>query len=776
MKKPWYIKVVAAVLSCSLLITCAGVDTALAAALEKADAEESYEDTESPEAEPEESEEDLETDDAATDNISDPEPVDEEPSGTDLPADQASEDEYRPRVKDIALPPSSERIIYVEHKGSESDAIAELPGTWEVVLEDGSTENAGISWECVDDFYDDSYTSFVFRGRIDDEDVSWEQDDEDPVMEIYFADAAKAQDNGTTAGRLSPNTLMTGLGDEQGTAGYTESFLNAYGSDADNVISADLSYSASGSVLSSTAYNVFKGISPTPDNYLYNTLNADEKRFYNNIDSVVAQHLYYGKEMSVWGSDSWPVSDFIPSGGLGYDGMLKVFEIYYYDNPQAFFITKYYFTAGGTGQDLSMALTFLPDADTPKKIKSKAEKIAKNISTLSKTVNKQSNEYEKAKKAQSLLCKRISVDPDMNFNDKDWKNWTVGSYRYNQSLISVFYGSDKKSQSGGYAKAYTALLRLAGIGAFDISSDITNGYQYMQHEWNKVRLYGEWFCVDPIADDTDALSGAACTYNYFMKSDDTIKKNEGYTWASLWTKVAPKSSRNFDSKKIKKYSIKYHLSGGTNSIYNMSAYTAKAGTITLHSPKRAGYEFKGWYTDDGYHDKITKIKGSEKKNYDLYAKWSVVKYKITYHNIKKTDKNPNKNRKEYTVSTQTIKLKDAKRTGYRFKGWYTSSSFAPKSKITQIKKGSTGNKKLYAKWEAINYKITYRLAGDVVNTGNPATYTIATKTIKLKAPTRAGYVFGGWYTNKSLAGKYKITKIKGKDQKNYILYAKWTKK
>ena len=47
--------------------------------------------------------------------------------------------------------------------------------------------------------------------------------------------------------------------------------------------------------------------------------------------------------------------------------------------------------------------------------------------------------------------------------------------------------------------------------------------------------------------------------------------------------------------------------------------------------------------------------------------------------------------------TKTFKLPTPKRTGYTFRGWSTSASKF--KKVTQIKKGTTGNKTFYAWWK-----------------------------------------------------------------------------
>lgn len=154
-------------------------------------------------------------------------------------------------------------------------------------------------------------------------------------------------------------------------------------------------------------------------------------------------------------------------------------------------------------------------------------------------------------------------------------------------------------------------------------------------------------------------------------------------------------------------------------------------------------------------------------NMQTSAKTSKTKnYKVTYKLNK--GKNNKKNPKKYK-STKTIKLYSPKRTGYTFKGWYSDKKY--KTRVKKIKKGKKGNIKLYAKWTAKSYKITYKLNGGSNNALNIKKYTYA-KTVTFYNPTRAGYVFKGWYIDSDFTKN--ITKIqKGTTTGAITLYAKW---
>ena len=76
------------------------------------------------------------------------------------------------------------------------------------------------------------------------------------------------------------------------------------------------------------------------------------------------------------------------------------------------------------------------------------------------------------------------------------------------------------------------------------------------------------------------------------------------------------------------------------------------------------------------------------------AQKSKTKYKITY--VLDHGKNNAKNPSTYTSGNRTIKLKNPTRKGYKFMGWYSSSSY--KTKVSGIPARAKGNKKFYAKW------------------------------------------------------------------------------
>lgn len=162
------------------------------------------------------------------------------------------------------------------------------------------------------------------------------------------------------------------------------------------------------------------------------------------------------------------------------------------------------------------------------------------------------------------------------------------------------------------------------------------------------------------------VAGASTKLSFTAKYTDTVKR--------VRIAFAPNGGR---------------VSSGSKTVICGKTYGA------LPTPTRRGYTFAGWYTAKSGGSRI----GSSSvvrttRNQTLYARWKLVKYKIQYRLGKGT--NSRSNPAGYTVRSRTIVLKNPVRKGYTFKGWYSDPKF--KKKVTKIASGSTGSRKLYARW------------------------------------------------------------------------------
>ena len=72
---------------------------------------------------------------------------------------------------------------------------------------------------------------------------------------------------------------------------------------------------------------------------------------------------------------------------------------------------------------------------------------------------------------------------------------------------------------------------------------------------------------------------------------------------------------------------------------------------------------------------------------------------------------------------------------------------------------------------ANTFPINYVMNGGTNPVGAPTTYTVS-GSVDLPTPTRAGYVFAGWYTNEKFSGKA-VTAVPAEAPQGFTVYAKW---
>ena len=190
-------------------------------------------------------------------------------------------------------------------------------------------------------------------------------------------------------------------------------------------------------------------------------------------------------------------------------------------------------------------------------------------------------------------------------------------------------------------------------------------------------------------------------------------------------------------------------------------------------PTRIGHEFTGWYTvkESDKQTDATKYDWTQPldSSQTLYAGWKVKSYKLTFNSDGGTPNFPE----------QTVEYRDAAtdpgtptRTGYTFLGWFyndTQWDFADQNSLPGM---PAEDVTLTAKWKANEYTATfdYNYAG-APTAGTATIQHDGTVTAPNPDPTRAGYQFAGWFTDKEGTTAYEwATKVTG----DVTLYAKWT--
>ena len=204
------------------------------------------------------------------------------------------------------------------------------------------------------------------------------------------------------------------------------------------------------------------------------------------------------------------------------------------------------------------------------------------------------------------------------------------------------------------------------------------------------------------------------------------------------------------------FAVTYENDGSYSDKTNAATYSVKALPIALVNPTKVGYTFAGWYLNDV---KVTEIPAGSTGDIKLVAKWDEVSYNINYQ--LDGGVNNETNPANYTV-LENVTLAEATKAGYTFLGWYINNEL-----VTEIPVGTIGDVEVVAKWEAVNYNISYNLDGGVNNDVNPSTFTIEDK-VELASPTKVGYAFLGWYLNGEL-----VTEIAKGTTGDVEVIAKW---
>ena len=284
---------------------------------------------------------------------------------------------------------------------------------------------------------------------------------------------------------------------------------------------------------------------------------------------------------------------------------------------------------------------------------------------------------------------------------------------------------------------------------------------------------GDWYSMTLIEATT------AWQYSYLFEDEvpygETVNIRVG---ARKSANAIPIYSRTVALHVPSLYNVYFMRGDGTNSqIDVIEAFENDMAVIPAFSASdvsRRGYWFLGWSEKNDASSaqfKAGDTFGPVTGNVYFYAVWKPRTYKVTY----KLDggKNNAANPSQYTVESDSVYLKPPTKAGYRFDGWYTDAALTKKS--SGIAANSIGDRTFYAKFTKLaDVKLSFSRNG---GTGNaPAAQTVpygTTVTIPKIYPTREGYYYLGWSTNKNATA----AQYKGGDKitvtENTVLHAVW---
>ena len=311
---------------------------------------------------------------------------------------------------------------------------------------------------------------------------------------------------------------------------------------------------------------------------------------------------------------------------------------------------------------------------------------------------------------------------------------------------------------------------------------------------------------------TNGSSSVTATYGSVMPSISVPTKT-GYTFQGYYTSTNGggtkyynsngTSARNYDIANSTifyaywtpiSYSINFDI--GNNGSWPSSSPTNNTQydtALNVPNPKSpTGYTFSGWTASGSNFNSTTARIGTSTNNCN--TTWNgTTKTKNTYFkNLSSTNSGKVTMTANYTANSYTVRfnpnggtvsqttksvtydstygtLPTPTRTGYKFTGWTLNGTTI--SSTTKVQTAS--NHTLIAQWEANEYTVTFDPNGQG-GTVSPTTKTVTYDSTygDLPTPTRAGYIFIGWYTSDN-GGSHVLSNTTVKTANNHLLYAHW---
>ena len=181
------------------------------------------------------------------------------------------------------------------------------------------------------------------------------------------------------------------------------------------------------------------------------------------------------------------------------------------------------------------------------------------------------------------------------------------------------------------------------------------------------------------------------------------------------------------------------------------------------APSKENHTFAGWYNGDEKFDFDADTTNAPNV-LNLVAKWDINKYTVQFVSDHGSFKDQTI-KHGGTITTDKLTIPEVE--GYTFDGWYADDTYSTKFDFTQP---ITGDTKVYAKWTAKDYEVSFITEhGDAPTSQNVKYNGTANDPGKL---SEDGYTFGGWYTDETYKTKFDFSTAITGDTK---VYAKWEK-
>ena len=302
--------------------------------------------------------------------------------------------------------------------------------------------------------------------------------------------------------------------------------------------------------------------------------------------------------------------------------------------------------------------------------------------------------------------------------------------------------------------------------------DCTAAYDFDKEVTEDITLYAKWVQTVTVTYHVGSYGTAPASQTVdagkkFTRPADPVDSraifqgwytDENYTTAYDFGS-AVETDLNLYAKWKDGYRVVFQTAYGTAPAEQKVALNGKATKPA--DPTATGYIFKGWYTSQLYtaeFDFNTPITADT----TLYAKWNetyTVTFNVGVHGTAPTAQTVENGGKATKPENPTAK-------GWRFDGWYTDEKCTARY---DFDKAVTANTTLYAKWTQL-FTLTFETNGGtkIDSVEAPDGSLVYLGSYK---PTKSGYYFVGWYTDKNLTRASRVGYVRMDGNKT--VYAKF---
>ena len=255
---------------------------------------------------------------------------------------------------------------------------------------------------------------------------------------------------------------------------------------------------------------------------------------------------------------------------------------------------------------------------------------------------------------------------------------------------------------------------------------------------------------------TTLFAFAGCKKNVTEKKPTTTKVTTG----RITTKDNTSTTKKTDDVK-NEYSISFESNGGT---FIPTLIVTEGDEINLPTnPTKEGFNFIGWFTDEGLENEFTKTT-MPNENITLYAKWELKDVTISFETFGGTEIAPITQKYNTNINAPEAPIKE----GYTFIGWYSDSNYNTEFSFVKM---PSKDITIYAKYQINSYSVSFETFGGTSFDSISVTYSSILNISN--SPSKEGCNFVGWYLDMELTTPLESYRMPAED---IVLYAKYEAK